>query len=67
MYYMQINKNFMHQAGDEPRLYYEARSTNHQDFIFILETCSKKLRCIANSCIVECTGMCLVSRKRKSN
>ena len=28
---MSINKNFVHQAGDEPRLYYNARSTNHQE------------------------------------
>jgi hypothetical protein len=28
---MQINKNFMHQVGDQPKLYYDARSTNHQD------------------------------------
>jgi hypothetical protein len=31
MYYMKINKNFVHQVGDQPRLYYDARSTNHQD------------------------------------
>jgi len=29
MYYMQINKNFVHQVGDQPR-FYDARSTNHQ-------------------------------------
>jgi hypothetical protein len=28
---MKINKNFVHQVGDQPRLYYDARSTNHQD------------------------------------
>jgi len=26
-----MNKNFVHQVGDQPRLYYDARSTNHQD------------------------------------
>jgi hypothetical protein len=31
MYYMQINKNFVHQVGDQPRLYYDVRSTNYQD------------------------------------
>jgi len=31
MYYMEINKNFVHQVGDQTRLYYDARSTNHQD------------------------------------
>jgi len=24
----------MHQVGDQPRLYYDARSTNHQDSYF---------------------------------
>ena len=23
--------NFVHQVGDQPKLYYDARSTNHQD------------------------------------
>jgi len=31
MHYMWINKNLLHQVGDKPRLYYDARSTNHQD------------------------------------
>jgi len=31
---MYINKNFVHQVGDDPRLYYNARSTNHQDLHF---------------------------------
>jgi len=31
MYYVEINRNFVHQVGDQPRLYYDARSTNHQD------------------------------------
>ena len=31
MYYIKINKNFVHQVGNQPRLYYDARSTNHQD------------------------------------
>jgi len=26
-----MNNNFVHQVGDQPRLYYAARSTNHQD------------------------------------
>ena len=26
-----INNNFVHQVGNQPRLYYDARSTNHQD------------------------------------
>jgi hypothetical protein len=30
MYYTQINKNFVHQVGNKLRLYYDARSTNHQ-------------------------------------
>jgi hypothetical protein len=30
MYYILINKNFVHQIGDQPRLYYNARSTTHQ-------------------------------------
>ena len=40
MYYMSINKNFVHQVGDQPRLYYDARSTNHQELhsLFYLET-----------------------------
>jgi hypothetical protein len=33
MYYMQINKNFVHQVGDQPRLYYDIRSANHQNKI----------------------------------
>jgi len=28
---MYINKNVVHQVGDQTRLYYDARSTNHQD------------------------------------
>jgi hypothetical protein len=28
--------NFVHQVGDQPRLYYDARSTNHQDIIFMI-------------------------------
>jgi len=28
----------VHQVGDQPRLYYDARSTNHQDVIFALYT-----------------------------
>jgi len=35
MYYMQINKNFVHQVGDQPRLYYDARLTSHQDPIVV--------------------------------
>ena len=31
MYYMQINKNFVHQIENQPRSYYGARSTNYQD------------------------------------
>jgi DUF1680 family protein len=31
MYYMQINKNFVHQVGNQPRLYNYERSTNYQD------------------------------------
>ena len=34
MYYIQINKNFVHQVGNQPRFYYVARSTNHQDIYF---------------------------------
>jgi len=37
MYYLKINKNFVHQVGNQPKLYYDARSTNHQvifHFIF---------------------------------
>jgi len=30
MYYIKINKNFVHQVGNQPRLCYDARSTNHQ-------------------------------------
>jgi hypothetical protein len=33
MYYMRINKNFLHQAGDQPGLYYDARAINHQDVL----------------------------------
>jgi len=29
--YIKIIKNFVHQVGNEPRLYYDARSTDHQD------------------------------------
>ena len=28
----------MHQVGDQPRLYYDARSTNHQDIHFFRVT-----------------------------
>ena len=39
MYYMYINKNFVHQVGDQPRLYYDAaRSTNHQEFLRLIYT-----------------------------
>jgi hypothetical protein len=32
MYYIYIkNKNFVHQVGNQPRLFYNARSTTHQD------------------------------------
>jgi hypothetical protein len=27
----------VHQVGDQPRLYYDARSTNHQNYTFSLE------------------------------
>jgi hypothetical protein len=30
-----MNKNFVHQVGDQPRLYYDARSTNHQDLPYL--------------------------------
>jgi hypothetical protein len=30
MYRSLINKNFEYQVGDQPMLYYDARSTNHQ-------------------------------------
>ena len=30
IYIYKINKNFMHQVGNQPGLYYDARSTNHQ-------------------------------------
>jgi len=30
---MQINKNFVQQVGDQPRLYYDARSISHQDLL----------------------------------
>jgi hypothetical protein len=39
MYYIQINKNFVHHVGDQPRLYYDARSTNHQDFLYFIFPC----------------------------
>jgi hypothetical protein len=35
---MKINKNFMHQVGDQPRLYYGGRST-HQDIPIQLYRC----------------------------
>jgi len=31
---MEINKNLVHQFGDQTRLYYDARSTNHQDLLW---------------------------------
>jgi hypothetical protein len=43
MYYMQINKNFVHQVGYQSRLYYDARSTNHQDQETNLFACSEQL------------------------
>jgi hypothetical protein len=35
MYCMEINKNFVHQVGDQPRLYYDARLASHQDEVAI--------------------------------
>jgi len=29
--FIKINKNFVHQFGDQPRLYYDARSAKPQD------------------------------------
>jgi hypothetical protein len=38
MYYMYINKNFVHQVGDQPRSYYDARSIiNQVNFLFSLK------------------------------
>jgi hypothetical protein len=42
-----MNKNFVHQVGDQPRLYYDARSTKHQDILY--EVCSVFLFCLAIS------------------
>jgi hypothetical protein len=30
MYYMRINKNFVYQVGDQPRLYYDVRCAVNQ-------------------------------------
>jgi len=30
-YIISYHKNFAHQVGNQPRLYYDARSTSHQD------------------------------------
>jgi hypothetical protein len=56
MYYMLINKNFVHQVGDQPRLYYDARSTNHQEMQYnsigvysCISTVSTKLM-VQNTC-----------------
>ena len=39
MYYIKIKKNFVHQVGNQPRLYYNARSTNHQEgMVICIET-----------------------------
>jgi len=38
MYYIEIKKNFVHQFGDQPRIYYDARSTSHQDFLITSRT-----------------------------
>jgi hypothetical protein len=37
MYYMYTNKNFVHRVGDQPRLYYDALSTNHEDLQKVFE------------------------------
>jgi hypothetical protein len=37
MYYIKINKNFVHQVGIQPKLYYDAQSTNHQDNISVIK------------------------------
>jgi hypothetical protein len=37
MYYIKINKNFVHQVGNQPRLYYDPRSTNHQNIYALLK------------------------------
>ena len=44
MYYIYINKNFVHQVGDQPRSYYDARSTNHQDPNHAF--CENMLKCV---------------------
>jgi len=31
-----MNKNFVHQVGDQPRLYYATRSANHQKIVHFL-------------------------------
>jgi hypothetical protein len=35
MFHMQINQNFVHQFGDQTRLYYDTRSTNHQELLVL--------------------------------
>jgi len=33
---MQINKNFVHQVGEQTWLYYDARSTSHQELSVLI-------------------------------
>jgi hypothetical protein len=73
MYHMQINKNFMHQVGDQPRLYYDARSTNHQDFsrceyLIKVEASFITLWNVISWIVFELTGIdldCLISFRLK--
>ena len=37
------NKNFVHQVGDQPRLHYDARSTNHQELLIVSDFIFKKI------------------------
>jgi hypothetical protein len=37
------NKNFVHQVGDQPRLHYDARSTNQQELLIVSDFIFKKI------------------------
>jgi hypothetical protein len=47
-----VNKYFVHQVGNQPRLYYDARSTNHQPktlFVSVFRLGSAAVFCVSVS------------------
>jgi len=63
MYYTQINKNFVHQVGDQPRLYYDARSTIHKKLTFFMMI-SERVLCEYTYFLVTETHMRTRARTR---